>query len=190
MTVISLKQSKGGQGTTTFAAALALEAAATGFDVLIVGHDADIPAVFGLASDEATQLTSSIRYHAADCAPEMAASVVILVGDAADNPPCAVDLALLVTRGCYLSLRRAVKSESPIVVDGVVFVAEDGRALKSDDVSNVLGLPIVATVHVTETVARVIDAGVLVQRRPGTLGRAARAVLTAAAGKVEEVSAA
>ena len=49
-------------------------------------------------------------------------------------------------------------------LDGIVLVAEPGRALNERDVADVTGLDVVATVPVTPGIARTIDAGLLAAR--------------------------
>lgn len=79
------------------------------------------------------------------------------------------DRSWLVTRPCFLSLRRALAvGRRP---DGIVLVEEDGRALGRTDVEDVLGAPVVATVPVDASVARAVDAGLLVARLPVAIGR-------------------
>lgn len=79
------------------------------------------------------------------------------------------DRSWLVTRPCFLSLRRALGvGRRP---DGVVLVAEDGRALGRTDVEDVLGVPVIATVPVDAAVARAVDAGLLAARLPTTIAR-------------------
>ena len=79
------------------------------------------------------------------------------------------DRSWLVTRACFLSLRRALSvGRRP---DGVVLVEEEGRALGRTDVEDVLGVPVVATVPVDASVARAVDAGLLVARLPVAIGR-------------------
>lgn len=75
-----------------------------------------------------------------------------------DSLRVAASQVLLVTRQCYLSLRRATRLTRPT---GAVLVKEDGRVLTPADVESVLGVPIVATVPVDPAVARAVDAGVL-----------------------------
>ena len=58
----------------------------------------------------------------------------------------AATTSLLVTRACYLSLRRAVAA--PMRPTGIVVVAEPGRALDRHDVEQVVGAPVVAEVGV------------------------------------------
>ena len=71
----------------------------------------------------------------------------------------------LVVRNCYVSLRRALLA--PPTTAGVVLVMEPGRSLGPRDVADVVGVPIVARVEMTASVARSIDAGLLVSaRRP------------------------
>jgi hypothetical protein len=69
-----------------------------------------------------------------------------------------------VLRGpCYVALASLLSAPgSP--PDGVILVAEQGRALGAKDVTGVLDVPVVATVKASPTVARAIDAGLLVSR--------------------------
>jgi len=82
------------------------------------------------------------------------------------------DHSLLVVRPCFLALRRAVRS--PVRPTGVVLVTEEGRALTTTDVEEVLGAPVQAAVSVTSQVARAVDAGLLARRLPRTLERELR----------------
>ncbi|MEQ1700279.1 MAG: hypothetical protein ABMA25_09215 [Ilumatobacteraceae bacterium] len=74
---------------------------------------------------------------------------------------------LIVTRPCYLSLRRAVASG--LQPTGIVLVGEPGRALQSRDVERALHAPIVAEVEYDPSVARSVDAGLLAARLPRSL---------------------
>jgi hypothetical protein len=92
--------------------------------------------------------------------------------DAGTNPAVgslAADRRLLIVRNCYLALRRAVAH--PVRPDGVVLVAEPGRALTAIDVEAVLTAPVVAEIAIDPAVARTIDAGLLATRLPRTLAR-------------------
>jgi MinD-like ATPase involved in chromosome partitioning or flagellar assembly len=80
--------------------------------------------------------------------------------------------SLLVTRPCYLALRRAVAA--PIRPSAAVLVVEPGRALDRSDVESVLGVPVTAEVAVEPGVARAVDAGLLATRLPRGLQRALR----------------
>lgn len=74
---------------------------------------------------------------------------------------------LIVTRPCYLSLRRAVASG--LQPTGIVLVGEPGRALQSRDVERALHAPVVAEVEYDPSVARSVDAGLLAARLPRSL---------------------
>jgi hypothetical protein len=60
---------------------------------------------------------------------------------------------------------------------GIVVVEEPGRALGTREVSDVLGVPVLASVPVRAAIARVVDAGVLVARLPDSLARPTRSLL-------------
>ena len=99
------------------------------------------------------------------------------VVDAGSHPPPDELLGpdtrnLLVTRACYLALRRlAVARCRP---DGVVLVAEPGRSLRPPDVERAAGAPVVATVSHDPAIARAVDAGLLAARMPRLLARELR----------------
>jgi hypothetical protein len=80
--------------------------------------------------------------------------------------------SLLVLRPCFLALRRAVTA--PIRPSGVVLVREPGRALGRRDVEAALGVPVRAELDVDPSVARAVDAGLLVTRLPRALTHALR----------------
>jgi Mrp family chromosome partitioning ATPase len=80
--------------------------------------------------------------------------------------------SLLVTRACYLALRRA--ADPPLRPSGVVLITEPGRALDRDDVEKVVGAPVRAEVPLDPAVARAVDAGLLASRLPRGLERALR----------------
>ena len=77
--------------------------------------------------------------------------------------------SVLVTRACFLSLRRA--TSLPLRPSEVVLLTEPGRALGRGDVERTVGAPIVAEVAVDPQVARAVDAGLLTSRLPRGLAR-------------------
>jgi hypothetical protein len=92
-------------------------------------------------------------------------------------PPRLCDAAtrsLLVTRPCYLSLRRAVRN--PVRPTGVVLVDEPGRSLGARDIEHALGVPVEAVVSLDPAIARAVDAGLLASRLPRMVTRALRRV--------------
>ena len=86
----------------------------------------------------------------------------------------AADRSLLVTRSCYLALRRAARcGRTP---DGVILVRESGRALDRGDVEGLLSVQVVAEVDSDPAVARAVDAGLLLTSGPRHVARALRRV--------------
>jgi hypothetical protein len=85
-----------------------------------------------------------------------------------------VDRSLLVTRPCYLALRRAVRGETRPT--GIVLVTEPGRALSQRDIEHSLGVPVEATVSFDPAVARAVDAGMLATRLPRMISKELRRV--------------
>jgi hypothetical protein len=83
------------------------------------------------------------------------------------------DVSLVVLRGCYLALRRAVHAPALACTSGAVLLEEPGRTLSARDVSDVFDLPVLARVPVKPIVARAVDAGVLATRLPDSLARPA-----------------
>ncbi len=92
---------------------------------------------------------------------------VIVDAGTGDPPPAlcaAADALLIVTRPCYVGLRRAIASTCRPT--GVVLVDEPGHRLSADDVERSLGVPVVATVLLDPAIARAVDSGLLVSRLP------------------------
>jgi hypothetical protein len=77
--------------------------------------------------------------------------------------------SLLVTRPCYLALRRAVMLDGRPT--GVVLVNEPSRALGAPDIARTLGAPVVAEVAYDPQVFRAVDAGLLAARLPRGLAQ-------------------
>jgi MinD-like ATPase involved in chromosome partitioning or flagellar assembly len=102
------------------------------------------------------------------------ATVVVDAGTG--SPPAqlvgAADRSLLVTRACYLALRRAVALDAHPT--GVVLIEEAGRALRSRDVETAIDAPVVATLALDPAVARAVDAGLLAARLPRLIQRELR----------------
>ena len=112
----------------------------------------------------ASVLTAGARPAVADCGSRLDTTAVAFLHGA--------DSSFLVTRACYLALRRARRA--PAVPTGVVLVREDGRALTRDDVEHATNAPVVAELVLDPRVASAVDAGVLATRLPRSLGKALR----------------
>ena len=74
------------------------------------------------------------------------------------------DRSILVTRACYLALRRTISL--PVRPSGVVLVTEAGRSLTRSDCERAIGAPVLATLAVDPDIARAVDAGMLRTRVP------------------------
>lgn len=100
--------------------------------------------------------------------------ITIDAGTGQPPPPLVerVTRSLLVTRPCYLALRRAVRGETRPT--GVVLVGEPGRTLSQRDVEHALGVPVEATVSFDPAVARAVDAGLLATRPPRVISKELR----------------
>ena len=77
--------------------------------------------------------------------------------------------SLLITRPCYLSLRRAAQLN--VAPTGVVLINEPGRALGKRDVESVIGAPVIAEITFDPAISRAVDAGLLASRLPSVLAK-------------------
>ena len=80
--------------------------------------------------------------------------------------------SLLVTRCCYLAVRRA--RQLTMRPSGVVLLTERGRSLGRCEVEDLLGAPVVAEVPIEPEISRAADSGTLGRRVPRGLERALR----------------
>lgn len=81
------------------------------------------------------------------------------------------DSSVVVVRSCYLALRQLARI--PVVVDGIIEVVEAGRSLRTIDVEAVAAMPVTARIRVDPTIARSVDAGLVLRRTPRALRRMA-----------------
>ncbi|MBM3670667.1 MAG: hypothetical protein FJW86_00530 [Actinobacteria bacterium] len=95
------------------------------------------------------------------------------------------DASVVVLRGCYLALRRAVHSPLLSRAAGIVLMEEQGRSLGPSEVRDVVDRPVLARVPVRSPIARAVDAGVLAARLPDALSRAAARLLTRVGVRLE-----
>ena len=100
-----------------------------------------------------------------------ATGLTVVIDSGSGRPPAALissaTHSLLVTRPCYLALRRAVATG--LHPTGIVLIDEPGRALTARDVERSLGAPVVAELQYDPAVARAVDAGLLASRLPRSL---------------------
>jgi len=163
---------------------------------LAAGPEAPVDALARLATEVAPGLHLIAAGAPRVLAPAAAAEAGAALGAAlaAAEWPCVVDAgradtpaarmvvevadaSVIVLRGCYLSLRRAVHHPLTRRAVGVAFVDEPGRALGPNEVREVLERPVLTRVPVRGPIARAVDAGVIAVRTPEPLARAAARVL-------------
>lgn len=114
----------------------------------------------------ATLFEEAARPVVADC------GVIALEGTAPEVVALAAARSLLVTRPCFLALRRLIDvTHRPT---GIVLVREPGRTLTRPDVERLTGAPVVAEVDLDPKVARAADAGLLASHLPRTFTRPLR----------------
>jgi len=109
---------------------------------------------------------------AADPRPVVVDAGVVGAGDPSLPLVASATRSLVVTRACFLGLRRLERS--PVRPSGVVLVSEPGRTLSRREVEHSAGAPVVADIPYDPTVARAVDSGLLVGRLPRALARPLR----------------
>ena len=82
----------------------------------------------------------------------------------------AADHSLLVSRSCFLALRRIARS--PYQPSGIILMYEDGRALVASDIADLGSCPIVLQIEMDVAIGRALDAGLLITRLPQRLDKA------------------
>ncbi len=146
---------------------------AGGGDLATTGPEAGAALAMALRSDPRPTVLD-VGVLAADRDPALHALVEV------------ADASVVVVRGCYLALRRAVRLEVTARATAAVLVDEAGRSLGSHDVESVLGVPVMAKVALAASTARAVDAGVLATRLPDALARPVRDLLRRLGGSGTE----
>lgn len=183
---IVLTGARGGQGTSTLAVALAVLAARNGLTLLRSDDPTAVAALVGIPlpiGDEWIEVGANLTFAAdtgdsAGAAATAACQTVVIDGgrtpigpfDAPQPHPSGprdsargtVERYTVLRGPCYVALSTLLHVGGSY--DGVIVVAEPGRALSERDVADVLGIPVVATVPVDHAIARTIDSGLLLAR--------------------------
>jgi MinD-like ATPase involved in chromosome partitioning or flagellar assembly len=125
-----------------------------------------LPRGQGIVDDARAEVLAALlgaddRAVVADCGTAPTGAALVVAAGATRS--------VLVTRACFLSLRRALAV--PLRPSEVVLLSEPGRALTRADVEECVGAPVVAEVSVDPQVARAVDAGLLATRLPRGLAR-------------------
>lgn len=148
-----------------------------------VGDGADIDALDDLACPTAAgvAILPCGRRALDDLAPERGAQLAMalragarptIIDAGRATAPAAralvelADATIVVLRGCYLALRRAVHDPLVPEATGVIVVEQEDRPLRAREVSDVIQRPILAALPQHPDIARAVDAGVLPTRTP------------------------
>lgn len=163
---VNFYAAKGGQGTTVTACRFALERAAAGENVALVGKDYDdVFAVLGMPSHEPgcgpVTVLPGLTVHYAQPGDGWD-GIIVTEGFWWMPPTFGPVYNVLVTRGCYLALRRAVALPHP--PDRVYLIEEPFRALGARDVEAAVCAP-VDSERLDPRVAQAVDAGLLSSRK-------------------------
>lgn len=151
---IAVAGARGGQCTSTVAAAIAVFSAGHRPTRLVSDELAAMAALFGIvapaAKGETAAVTDGLELASST---DLEALTVVDAGRALPLPATERAVSLVVVRGpCYLALRDLVNAEGRLP-DGIVLAKEAGRSLTAKDVSDVTGVPVVAQIDVTPAVA-------------------------------------
>ena len=159
---------KGGQGTSTAAAVFALFASRLGCSVTLRAEDQGAMArhLAIRARDGAvpTDVTPSLELASLTAAVPASRVVVddLARGDA-QRPSPATATCIMVIRPCYLAIAAAIDAlHGQPPPDSLLVVSEPDRTLGPSEVADALGSPIATVVALDPSVARMIDAGLLV----------------------------
>jgi len=162
----SFFQRKPGQGCTTTAALFALQL--PGLTLLVDRAGGDLAPALGVTGAEVVTSVCTgldLAPPGVDHWPDIYDHVVYDYGTT--TPETLPGRRHLVTRACYLALRRAI--EHAAIYDDVILVAEPLRALRAADIEAALGKLIAVTVPYDPAISRAVDAGLLATRRGSTL---------------------
>jgi hypothetical protein len=121
------------------------------------------------AAEAGAALAAALRHRGVAC---------VIDAGRADTPAARMtvevaDVSVVIVRGCYLTLRRAVNSPLTPRAAGIAFLDEPGRSLGAAEVRDVLERPVLVRVPVRSAIARAVDAGIVAVRPPEPLLRAA-----------------
>jgi hypothetical protein len=155
---ITVVGAKGGQGTSTVAAVLAIFAAGHQPTELVAP---DAVPILGVADPSDGGPGVPVLANLTLTGTAGRAGVAILDAGTLAGRAVAGSTYTVVRGPCYLALRTMLGRGGPLP-DGVILVAEEGRSLTQRDVEDVTGAPVVARVEHTPRVARLIDAGLLI----------------------------
>lgn len=162
---IAISGARGGQGASTVAAALAVLAAGHHRTTLVSDEPDVAAAILGIPRPlhgDAIEVTPTLTLGETP-AVGTEITVVDIAPAATPFPHQPEGEHYVVVRGpCYLALASLLAA--PEAPHRIILVAEDGRSLTARDVTEVTGVPVVATIRASQAVARTIDSGLLLAR--------------------------
>ena len=218
MPILTISATKGGQGVTTIAAALATLTAHTGARTLLIDTGGDLAAILGrpehhgpgladyLANPNVTladitiPISDRLDLIARGTGPIAFTTYTygLITGGLGEYDTVVIDCALTNTEWPASADQRvhvtrncylAVRNAIRIPKPThVVVITEPGRSLSPADIETVLGMPVTATITADIETARIIDAGILTTRLPRPIARALAPIVTAATAGIVEVA--
>ena len=173
-----LRSPKGGQGTTTVGAMIALNLARTGRHVHYAAPDSDdIYRVLGVAIGDAIRMQHGRGLITVTDSPDHADytdTFDVQLADYGNRPGYAVmNPVIWVVQNCYLALTNLMAIDYPDVNtarDWMVAVIDHRRALSLEDMLRCTGWDDAITVSNDPVIARAVDAGILVGHRLPRVG--------------------
>jgi CobQ/CobB/MinD/ParA nucleotide binding domain len=218
MPILTISATKGGQGVTTIAAALATLSAHTGARTLLIDTGGDLAAILGrpehhgpgladylidpnvTLADITIPISDRLEFIARGTGPFAFSTYTygLITGGLGHYDTVIIDCALTNTEWPALADQRvhvtrncylAVRNAIRIPKPThVVTVTEPGRSLSKADIETVLGMSVTATIAADIETARIIDAGILTTRLPRPIARALAPIVTAATAGIVEVA--
>jgi hypothetical protein len=153
MPILTISATKGGQGVTTIAAALATLTAHTGAGTLLIDTGGDLAAILGRPehhgpglADITIPIGDRLEFIARGTGPILFSrytyglisgglgnydTVIIDCAHINTEWPALADQRVHVTRNCYLAVRNAIRIPKPT---HVVVITEPGRSLSTADI--------------------------------------------------------
>jgi Mrp family chromosome partitioning ATPase len=218
MPILTISATKGGQGVTTIAAALATLTANTGARTLLIDTGGDLAAILGrpehhgpgladylidpsiTLADISIAISDRLDLIARGTGPVTSNTYTygLITGGLGNYDTVIIDCAHTNTEWpAHADQRVHVTRNCYLAVRNairipkpthVVVITEPGRSLSDADIETVLGMPVTANITADIETARIIDAGILTTRLPRPIARALAPIVTAANAGIVEVA--
>jgi CobQ/CobB/MinD/ParA nucleotide binding domain len=218
MPILTISATKGGQGVTTIAAALATLTANTGARTLLIDTGVDLAAILGrpehhgpgladylidpsiTLADISIAISDRLDLIARGTGPVTSNTYTygLVTGGLGHYDTIIIDCAHTNTEWPMLGDQRVhVTRNCYLAVRNairlpkpthVVVITEPGRSLSTADIEIVLGMPVTATIAADIETARIIDAGILTSRLPRGMARALAPIVAAVTAGLVEIA--